>query len=182
LRQRYFFIDIARTQRYYAPVVETNSKGETAMTLQQIKKAAEIAKSRTSDKRWIAAIDKAVAGFESWIVTELRDHILVTTENGTYHANGVCQCKAYTHGGKSACKHRALYRLIQIAHETAPAVSIAEEIAASSRQNLIAEITNIWPRVCDTPLATELMARFGKNKLEMLDDDSLRRVRLAIAM
>jgi hypothetical protein len=153
------------------------------MNQTQINAAAEIARARTSDPRWLNAIDKAVAGFESWIVTELAHSILVTTDSGeTYHANGSCNCKAYTHGGKSACKHRALYRLIQIAHETAPAVSIAEEIAASSRQNLIAEITNIWPRVCDTPLATELMARFGKNKLEMLDDDSLRRVRLAIAM
>ncbi|HEU0177361.1 MAG TPA: hypothetical protein VFV58_24110 [Blastocatellia bacterium] len=153
------------------------------MTLQQIKQAAEIAKTRTNDKRWIAAIDRAVTGFESWIVTELHDHILVTTENGTYHANGVCQCKAYTDGGKQACKHRALYRLIQIANEeTAPAVSLAEDVAASPRQNLIAEIENIWNRVEITPLAVALMARFGKNRLEMLDDDMLRRVRLAIAL
>jgi hypothetical protein len=32
------------------------------------------------------------------------------------------------------------------------------------------------------PLETELLARFGKSKLEMLDDDMLRRVRLAVGM
>jgi hypothetical protein len=166
------------------------------MTLQQIKQAAEIAKSRTSDKRWLSAIDKAVAGFESgnWIVTELATSIAVTTESGkTYFANGVCQCEAYNRS--TACKHRALYRLIQIANEVEAAEeaarrcdaiiadikAIADEIAASPRQNLIAEIENIFPRVCDTPLAVELMARFRVNNLEMLDDDMLRRVRLAIA-
>ena len=69
-------------------------------------------------------------------------------------------------------------------YETVPeAVSFADDVAASSRSNLIAEITNIWPRFAPgLQLATELTARFGKNKLEMLDDDSLRRVRLAIAI
>jgi hypothetical protein len=166
------------------------------MTLNQIKQAAEIAKTRTSDPRWLAAIDKAVAGFESWIITELHDHILVTTESGeTYHSNGVCQCKAYTHGGKSACKHRALYRLIQIARETEAAEEaarrceviiadikdIAEDIAATPRKQLIIEIKAAWPKTWP-PLYTELLARYGKSHLDMLDDDSLRRVRLAIAM
>jgi hypothetical protein len=43
------------------------------MEINKIKKAAEIAKTRTNDKRWLAAIDKAVAGVESgwWIITEL---------------------------------------------------------------------------------------------------------------
>jgi hypothetical protein len=159
------------------------------MEINEIKEAAEIAKARTSDKRWIAAIDKAVAGFESgwWIITELQSCLAITTETGnTYFANGVCQCEAYKHS--TACKHRALYRLYQIAQETAPAVSPTDEeiiadVEASPRSNLIAEIENIWPRFAPgLPLATELLARFGKNKLEMLDDDMLRRVRLAIAM
>lgn len=157
------------------------------MTIDKIKKAAEIAKTRTNDRRWLAAIDKAVAGVESgWIVTELAHGIAVTTESGeTYFANGACQCRAYANG--QACKHRALARLIEIAGEiteTAPAaVSLADDIAASPRANLIAEITNIWPRFAPgVNLADELMARFRKNQLEMLDDDMLRRVRLAIAM
>jgi hypothetical protein len=173
------------------------------MQIDKIKKAAEMAKAKTNDKRWIAAIDKAVAGVESgwWIVTELTHCLVITTETGkTYFANGACQCKAFANG--QACKHRALARLIEIAatiEETAPeAASLAEvvatkaatshaelltDVAESPRTNLIAEIKNIWPRVAPgLPLATELMARFGKNKLEMLDDDCLRRVRLAIAM
>lgn len=149
------------------------------MTLNQIKAAAEIAKSRTSDKRWNAAIDKAVAGFENWIVTELADSILVTTENGTYRANGACGCEAYKRS--TACKHRALYRLIQIARET-EATTLAADVAASSRENLIAEIENIWPRVEPTVhLQDALVARFGKNQLQMLPTETLKDIRLAIA-
>jgi hypothetical protein len=147
------------------------------MEINKIKMAAEIAKSRTNDKRWTAAIDKAVAGVESgaWIVTELAHGIMVTTENGTYHANGACQCRAYELG--QACKHRALARLVEIANEikeTAPA-------AVSPRADVIAEITDIWPATWP-PLYAESLARFGKSDLNMLDDDSLRRVRLAVAL
>lgn len=160
-----------------------NKKGHL-MNITKIKAAAEIAKTRTNDKRWLAAIDKAVAGVESgwWIITELSDCLAITTETGsTYFANGACQCEAYKRS--TACKHRALYRLYQIASEetATPAVSLEADVAASSRQNLIIEIENVWPKTWP-PLATELMARFGKNQLEMLDDDLLRRVRLAIAM
>jgi hypothetical protein len=64
-----------------------------------------------------------------------------------------------------------------------PHVSLADDVAASSRANLIAEIKNIWPRFAPgLPLATELMARFRVNRLEMLDDGCLRDIRLAIAM
>jgi hypothetical protein len=168
------------------------------MEISKIKAAAEIAKSRTTDKRWLAAIDKAVAGVESgwWIVTELAHGIAVTTECGkTYFANGACQCKAFENG--QACKHRALARLVEIAGEIEAAEeaarrceviiadikSIAADVAASPRANLIAEIENIWPRACPgVPLYTELLSRYGKSHLSMLDDDSLRRVRLAIAM
>ena len=50
-------------------------------------------------------------------------------------------------------------------YETAPeAVSFADDVAASPRSNLIAEIKNIWPRFAPgLPLATELIARFGKS-------------------
>jgi hypothetical protein len=156
------------------------------MDINKIKVAAEIAKTRTNDKRWVAAIDKAVAGVESgwWVVTELQNCLAITTETGnTYFANGVCQCDAYKHS--TACKHRALYRLYAIAseiEETAPAVSLADEVAASPRSNLIAEIKNIWPRFAPgVSLYNELLARFGKSDLNDLDDDMLRRVRLAIA-
>lgn len=92
------------------------------MTLNQAQFAAVVktAKTRTTDKRWIAAIDNAVAGVVSgwWIVTELHDGILVTTERGeTYHANGACQCEAFRRN--QPCKHRALARLIDRYNETA---------------------------------------------------------------
>jgi hypothetical protein len=61
-------------------------------------------------------------------------------------------------------------------------VPLAADVAASPRKNLIIEIENIWSRTQTTPLAVELMARFKCNKLEFLDDDQLRRVRLAIAL
>jgi hypothetical protein len=60
--------------------------------------------------RWITAIGKAADGLLNggWIVTELAHGILVTTESGTYHANGACQCKAYKN--RQPCKHCALAR------------------------------------------------------------------------
>ena len=68
-------------------------------------------------------------------------------------------------------------------NEVAALATFAADVAESSRKNLIAEIENIWPRfVPGLPLAVELMARFRVNSLNFLDDDMLRRVRLAIAM
>lgn len=144
------------------------------MKLDQSKLAAvaETAKSKTNDRRWVTAIDRAVEGLTGgkWVVTELTYSVAITTESGqTYFANGVCQCRAYRNG--QPCKHRAAARLVEIYNET----------HRDTRASLIAEIKSIWPKTWP-PLATELMARFGKNKLEMLDDDSLRRVRLAVAM
>jgi hypothetical protein len=91
------------------------------MTLNQPKfnEVAKAAKSRTNDKRWRNAIDSAVAGVVSgwWIVTELYDSVVITTETGkTYRVNGVCQCRAFELG--QPCKHRSLYRLIQLYNET----------------------------------------------------------------
>ena len=138
-----------------------------------------------SDPKWLRAIEKAAAGILSGelIVTTLQHGALVTTPNGTYAANGHCNCEA-ARRGHTQCYHRAAARLMDIYEtETAPeAVPFAADVAESSRENLIAEITNIWPRVESTPLAVALMARFGKNRLEMLDEDMLRRVRMAIAM
>jgi len=144
----------------------------------------EAAKAKAAnDPKWLRAIEKAAAAILSgeMIVTTLAHGALVTTANGTYAANGHCNCEA-ARRGHTQCYHRAAARLMDI-YETAPeAVSFAADVAASPRQNLIAEITNIWPRVETTPLADALMSRFGKNQLSMLDDDMLRRVRLAIAM
>ena len=152
----------------------------------KFERVVEMAKAKAAnDPKWLKAIERAAKAVLSGeiIVTTLAHGALVTTANGTYAANGHCNCEA-ARRGHTQCYHRAAARLMDIYEtETAPeAVSLAEDIATSPRQNLIAEIENIWPRVETTPLAIALMARFGKNRLDMLDDDMLRRVRLAIAM
>jgi hypothetical protein len=148
------------------------------MAINKIKKSAEVAKAKTNDKRWINAIDKAVAGVESgwWIITELAHGVAVTTETGsTYFANGVCQCKAFEHG--QPCKHRALARLVEIA----ATIEDEPETPAVSREEIIAHIEKTWPKTWP-PLAVELMARFGVNSPKYLADDMLRAVRLAVSM
>ena len=43
---------------------------------------------------------------------------------------------------------------------------------ACGRATLSAETQNIWPRACPgVPLYTELLARYGKSHLDMLDDE-----------
>jgi len=156
------------------------------INIQKFNAIVEAAKIKAAgDSKWLRAIERAAAAILSgeMIVTTLAHGALVTTANGTYAANGHCNCEA-ARKGHTQCKHRAAARLMDIYEsETAPeAVSFASDVASSPRQNLIAEITNIWPRVETTPLAVALLARFGKSHLSMLDDDMLRRVRLAIAL
>ena len=154
------------------------------LNIQKFNSIVEAAKAKAAgDAKWMSAIDRAAQGILSGelIVTTLAHGALVTTPRGTYAANGHCNCEA-ARRGHTQCYHRAAARLMALYETATEAVSLAEDVAASPRQNLIIEINNIWSRTQTTPLAVELMARFGKNKLEMLDDDSLRRVRLAIAM
>src|SRR5262249_47379123 len=89
-----------------------------AINIQRFNEAA--AKSKTRDKRWLRAIDRAAEGILSGelIVTTLRTGALVTSPNGSYLANGVCGCKAFNNGHKE-CKHRAAARLVEL-YETAP--------------------------------------------------------------
>jgi hypothetical protein len=138
-----------------------------------------VKEAKATDKRWLRAIERAAEGIlrGELIVTMLCGGALFTSPNGSYHTNGARQYHAFARGHKER-RHRAAARLIEL-HETAPAaVPHAEE-----RSAMIADIGTIWPRACPhLPLATELMARFGKNKLEMLDDDMPRRVRIAIAL
>jgi hypothetical protein len=87
--------------------------------------AIETARTKANGNRTLLnAIDKAAIGLRgAWIVTELQNSIVITTESeNTYFANGSCQCKAYENG--MVCKHRVAYRVLAIYHElkTAPAV------------------------------------------------------------
>jgi hypothetical protein len=138
-----------------------------------------------NDPKWLRAIEKAAKAILSGeiIITTLAHGALVTTANGTYAANGHCNCEA-ARRGHSQCYHRAAARLMDLYEsEVAAPATFAADVAESPRANLIAEIRNIWPRFAPgLPIEVELLARFGKNRLEMLDDDMLRRVRLAIAM
>ena len=121
-----------------------------------------------SNKRWLAAIDKAAAGLlGNWIVTELAHSVAITTESGeTYFANGSCQCKAFTLG--TPCKHRAAARLIELYNE-------APQSGASERDRLIAEIKTTWfERFPGESLADNLMSRFRVNTLSLLNVDFLR--------
>lgn len=88
--------------------------------IQKFNEVAEAAKAKAGDKRWRAAIEKARAGVVSgwWIITELQNCVVVTTECGkTYHANDKhCQCEAFFLN--QACKHRSLYRLVELYNQT----------------------------------------------------------------
>jgi|SRR5262245_41914584 len=153
------------------------------MNQEQINAAAEIARTRTNDKRWTNAINRAVEESPSWIVTEHVGYILITSNSGeTYRVNGHCNCKAGVLG--QACKHLAYRRLTEIAatiEETVPAVSIADDVAATPRKALICEIKAAWPKTWP-PIETELLARYRCSDLNFFADDVLRAIRLAIAL
>ena len=77
--------------------------------------AAEVAKAKTANKRWINAINAAVKGLTSgkWIVTELANCLVITTETSekTYRVTEkICQCESFFHD--QPCRHRAAVRLI----------------------------------------------------------------------
>lgn len=93
------------------------------MTFDSAKFAAVVAaaKEKTANSpAWLKAIDKAAAAMVAGelIVTLLIDGALVTSVNGTYHANGHCDCPAAKHGN-SICYHRAAARLVEL-YEAVP--------------------------------------------------------------
>jgi hypothetical protein len=98
------------------------------MNIQNIIKAAEVAKTRTTDARWINAINRAVEAVSTnaWIVTELHDRIVITSDSDqTYTVNGSCNCRAGQLG--QPCKHAALRRLMMRAEEM-EAAQVAEPV------------------------------------------------------
>lgn len=88
------------------------------------------AKAHTKDLRWLRAIDRAAEGIlgGELIVTTLRGGALVTSPNGTYHANGSCGCQAFKH--RQPCKHRAASRLMEL-YEEAPVAIPAPRVTRS---------------------------------------------------
>ena len=83
----------------------------------KLETVATLAKSKTTDRRWHLAVDRALAGMLSgWMITELVGYVLITTgeEDGkTHRVNGRCDCEASQHGN-SVCKHRAAKRLLEL--------------------------------------------------------------------
>jgi hypothetical protein len=127
---------------------------------------------------WIRAIEKAAKQIGSNpCITELSNGVMITSPSGrTYLANGVCQCEAFKHG--KPCWHRAAAQLICRYNET-----INNPIARrkAERAALIADIKATWVRKYSLQsLADALMARFRCNRLEMLSDDFLKRIREAL--
>src|SRR5262245_50998908 len=121
------------------------------MTINRAKfeKVVKEAKAKTTDKRWLNAIDKAAAAILNgkWVVTQLVHCYVFTTESGkTYKANGVCQCEAFFRD--QPCKHRAATRLLDLYNETADEVEIGLEANVSSkpisRADVIADIEAAW--------------------------------------
>jgi hypothetical protein len=103
-----------------------------AINIQRGNEVVAAAKSRTRDKRWLRAVDRAVEGIlsEELIVWTLRAGAMVTSPNGSYMANGACGCKAFNNGHKE-CKRRVAARIWKL-YETAPvAVSRVPRIVRS---------------------------------------------------
>jgi hypothetical protein len=134
----------------------------------------------SNNPAWTRAIDRAdteIRKSRYWAFDGSTLTIQSTTSKKMYRieaGNHACEAR----GG--ICKHRACLRLMQRYTER---LSAAPALARSAdeRQTLIDSIKTAWPKTWP-PLAVELMARFRRNKLEMLDTDMLRRVRLAIAI
>ena len=101
----------------------------------QFSKVVETAKSKTNDKRWINAIDRASEAILSGdlVITELMDYSLVTSPNGSYRVNGHCECRA-AQRGHSECYHRAGVRLMALYHEAereSVTTKVTETVSAS---------------------------------------------------
>lgn len=86
---------------------------------------------------WVRAIEKAAEGLQGgWIVTELADCLLITTESGeTYRANSVCQCRAYRYG--KPCRHRAAAQLWKRYQERLVAAPQADAFTERERAPMV---------------------------------------------
>ena len=98
--------------------------------------AIETARTKANGNRAVLnAIEKAAIGLRGgWIVTELCDGLLITSDSGeTYKSNGKCGCRAFENG--MVCKHRVAYRIVELYHaaELEPKVETKTEAPAPVR-------------------------------------------------
>ncbi len=80
----------------------------------KLERVVETAKAKAANSpSWLRAIERAAEQLRSNpYIAEQGDGLLILSTSGEfYHANGVCQCKAYRHS--LPCWHRAAAQLIK---------------------------------------------------------------------
>ncbi len=80
----------------------------------KLDRVIEAAKAKAANSpSWLRAIDRAAEQLRSnpYIADQGDGLLILSTSGEFYHANGVCQCKAFHHG--MACWHRAAAQLIK---------------------------------------------------------------------
>ena len=101
----------------------------------------EAAKAKAAgNASWIRAIDKAAEQIRTNpYICEDGDGLMIQSATGSevYHANGACQCKAFTKG--MACWHRAAAQLVK-RYRQAEATKKAEQTAQP-----VAKPVATWP-------------------------------------
>jgi hypothetical protein len=100
--------------------------------------AIETARAKAAGNRALLnAIEKAAIGLRGgWIVTELHDGLLITSDSGeTYKSNGVCGCAAYRNG--MVCKHRVAYRVVELDNASEP---VATKVATSRAPRVVRSV------------------------------------------
>jgi hypothetical protein len=113
-------IEMGKTGEFVASWIEEERPEPPSLDTLKFAVIVTNAKAKTQNVRWLRAIDRAAEGIISGelIVTTLMHGSLVTSQNGSYMANGSCGCKAFVKGHKE-CKHRAAARLMEL-YEEAP--------------------------------------------------------------
>lgn len=94
-------------------------------------------------KKWDAAISRAVKLLEEnpWI--ERTDNgLLIAGTEGTWQANGSCQCPAYR-AGMTHCKHRVLAKLVR-RYDEAVAQQVVQQVARPSYTHALADIQELY--------------------------------------
>jgi hypothetical protein len=112
------------------------------------------------------AVEKAAAGLRgTWIVTELHDGLLITSDGGeTYRANGTCSCVAYRNG--MVCKRRVAYRIVALYHEAEAVKQAAPRPVRVPRitRSIERDFTGARVRAVYMAAVSELEKKYAKKK------------------
>jgi hypothetical protein len=140
---------------------------------------------------WLRAIERAVVEIEKskyWSFDGSTLVIISTTSKKTYKIDEGHTCEACANG-HTACKHRAARRLMvrytERLQTAAPKLAkLMTDRAAEDRrrEELIETIESEWKRKHPhSPLYRDLLARFGVNRLGMLNTHDLLDIRKVLA-